>query len=103
MGKKCTWHYALFPAILMYKVLNNALFLNKKSFLIKKSNPPLCYFRKDEDETVFHLYFYCPNVRNLWNEFFFFDLSEGLMLPPLTLHAVAFGFSEKDYRKRNIL
>ena len=48
-----------------YKVLSNALFLNKKKILFQKSSPPLRSFCKEKDETVFHLYFYCPNVRNL--------------------------------------
>ena len=47
------------------KVLNNALFLNQKLFLFQKTKSPLYSFCKDENETVIHLYFYCPNVRNL--------------------------------------
>ena len=78
-----------------YNFLDNALFLNKKLFLFKKSNSPLCSFCKDRDETVFHLYFYCPNVRNLWNQLKFY-LAEDLTLPPQTLQAAVFGFSEKD-------
>ena len=53
--------------IVSSKGLSNALFLDKKLFLFKKSNLPLCSSCKEEDETAFHLYFYCPNVRNLWN------------------------------------
>ena len=34
----------------------------------RQSNSPLCSVCKEEDEIVFHLYFYCPNVRNLWNQ-----------------------------------
>ena len=67
-----------------YKVLNNVLFLNKKLFLFKKSQSPLCFFCKEEDETVLHLYFCCPNVRNLWNHLKFY-LAEHLTLPPQTL------------------
>ena len=58
----------------------------------KKSNSPLCSFCKEEDETVLHVYFYCPNVRNPWNQLNFF-LVEDLTLPPLTLQANVFGFS----------
>ena len=76
-------------------------FLNKKLFLFKKSNSPLCSFCKEEDETVFHLYFYCPNVRNLWNQLNFY-LAEDLTLPPKTLQAAVFGFSEKD-KTENII
>ena len=56
-----------------YKVLNNTLFLNKKLFLFKKSNSPLYSFCDEEDETVFLFFiFFCPNVRNLWNQLDFY-------------------------------
>ena len=84
-----------------YKVLNNALFVNKKPFLFKKSNTSLCSFCIEEDE-IFHLYFYCPNVRNLWNQLNFY-LEEDLMLPPQTLQAAVFGFSAKDNTENVIL
>ena len=41
------------------KILNNALLAIKKLNLFKKSNSPLCSSCKKEDETVFHLHFYC--------------------------------------------
>ena len=85
-----------------YKVLNNTLFLNKKLFLFKKSNSPLCSFCNEEDETVFHLYFYCPNVRNIWNQLDFY-LAEDFLLAPQTLQAAVFGFSEKDNTEKVIL
>ena len=79
-----------------YKALSNALILNKKLLLFQKSYSPLCSFSKKEDETVFHLCFYCPNVKNLWNQLKF-HLAGDLMLPPQTLQAVVFGFSKQDY------
>ena len=78
-----------------YKMLNTALFLNKNIFLFKKSNSPLCSFCKEEDETVFHFYFYCPNVKNLCSQLNFY-LAGDLTLLPQTLQTAAFGFSEKD-------
>ena len=77
------------------KVLSNALFLNKKPFLIKKLNLLLCSFCKEEDETIFHLYFHCPNVRNLCNQLKFYH-AKYFCLPPQTLQATIFGFSEKN-------
>ena len=85
-----------------YKVLNNVPFLNKKLFLFKKSNSQWCFFCKEEDETVFYLYLYCTNVRNLWNQLKFY-LAEDLTLPPQTLQAAVFGFSEKDNTENVIL
>ena len=69
---------------------------------MKKSNSPLWPFCKEEDETVFHLYFYCPNVRNLWNQLNVY-LAEDLMLPSQTLQAAAFGFPEKGNTEKVIL
>ena len=83
--------YEIFP------VLSFELFLNKKLFFFKKSNLLLCSFCNEKDETVFHLYFYCPNVRNCWNKLKFY-LPEDLMLPPQTLEAAVFG----DFVKGNI-
>ena len=77
-------------------------FLNKKLFLLKKSNSLLCSFCKEEGEIVFRLYFYCPNVRNLWNQLNF-NLAEDLTLPTQTLQAAVFGFSNKDNTKNVIL
>ena len=85
-----------------YTVLNNGLFLNKKLSIFKKSNLPLSSFCKDKDKTVFHLYFYCPNVRNHWNQLNFY-LAEDLMFPPQTLLAAVFGFSAKDNMENVIL
>ena len=62
----------------------------------------LCSFCKDEDETVFHLYFYSSNIRNIWNQLIFY-LAEELTLSPQTLQAAAFGFSERDNTKNVIL
>ena len=59
-------------------------------------------FCKEEVETVSNLYFYCPNVGNLWNQWDFY-LSEDLTLPLQTLQASVFGFSEKDNTENVIL
>ena len=56
------------------------------------------FFCKDEDETVFHLYFYCLKDGNLWNQLNFYP-AEHLTFPPQTLQAAVFGFSGKDNRK----
>ena len=80
-----------------YKVWNNALFGNKKLFLFMKSNLPLCSFCKDKYETVFHLYFYCPNVKNLWSQLNVYN-AEDLTLPP-QIAGYCFGFSKKNNTK----
>ena len=80
-----------------YKVLNNALFLNKQLFLFKNSNSPLCYFCKDVDETVIHLCFYCPNARNRWNQLNVY------LAEDLPILAEFWIFQGRQYRKRNAL
>ena len=82
--------------------MSNALFLNKKLFFFKKSNLLLCSFCNEKDETVFHLYFYCPNVRNCWNKLKFY-LPEDLMLPPQRLEAAVFGHFVKGNIENAIL
>ena len=85
-----------------YKVLNNVFFLNKKRFLFKKLNSPLYSFCKEEEETVFQIYFYYPNVRNLCNQLKFYP-AQDLTLSPQTLQVAVFGFSEKDNTENVIL
>ena len=71
-----------------YNVLRNAFFLNKK-LLFKKSNTPLCSFSKEEDKTIFHLYFFYTSLRNLWKQLKV-NLEEDLMLPPLNTAGCCF-------------
>ena len=78
-----------------YKVLNNALFQNKKLFLFKKSNSPLRSFCKEEDKTAFCFYFCYPDVRNLWNQLKFY-LAD-------TAGCCFWLFRERHYQKRNTL
>ena len=42
--------------VFQYKVLNNALYLNKHLYIFKLSDIKLCYFCNQEDETVIHLF-----------------------------------------------
>ena len=90
----------------LYKVLNNALFPNKKLFFYFFSLRNLIrhyvLFLKKKMNLYSILYFYCPNVRNLWNQLNFY-LAEDLILPPQTLQVAVFGFSEKDNTENIIL
>ena len=44
--------------VFQYKVLNNALYLNKHVYIFKLSETKLCSFCNQEDETIIHL---CAN------------------------------------------
>ena len=81
--------------IFQYKVLNNALYLNKHLYIFKLSDPKLCCFCSHEDETVIHLLANCSKSKTLWNslkEFF-----KGIInLPSLTPQSGIFGFLQTD-------
>ena len=45
-----------------YKILNNILFLNKKLFVFRKKNTPLCSFCNKEEQTLLHIFSECTYV-----------------------------------------
>ena len=51
-----------------YKILNNILFLNKKLFVFRKKNTPLCSFCNKEEETLLHIFSECTYVIYLWQQ-----------------------------------
>ena len=63
-----------------YKILDNFLYLNKKLVV----ETPLCSFCKENDETLIHLFVWCPVTKNLWNRFKMW-LSTAINLPELSL------------------
>ena len=69
--------------VFQYKVLNNALYLNKHLYIFKLSDIKLCSFCNQEDETVIHVFANCSKSKTLWNrlkEFF----KDTINLPSLT-------------------
>ena len=54
--------------IFQYKILNNALYLNKRLFQCKLVESPLCSMCGVEDETVTHLFAECRYSTKLWEE-----------------------------------
>ena len=42
--------------VFQYKVLNNALYLNKHLYIFKLSDTKLCSFSNQEDESIIHLF-----------------------------------------------
>ena len=47
---------------LQHKILDNILFLNKKIFIFRMKNTPLCYFRSKEEGKPLHIYSKCTSV-----------------------------------------
>ena len=99
-----TWKDVLYPSsyfnntrlrVFQYKVLNNALYLNKHLHIFKLSDTKLPYFCNPEDETIFHLFANCSKSKTLWNslkEFF----EDTINLPSLAPQSAIFGFLQTD-------
>ena len=51
-----------------YKILNNALYLNKMLLRFRKTPYPLCSFCKLHDENPIHIFSGCNQVISLWIE-----------------------------------
>lgn len=79
-----------------YKILNNALFLNNKLYIFKKTNSPLCSFCKSKDETVFHLFSECIYVLSMWSKLCSF-FKKVFSLPSLTPQTAIFGFTKNEH------
>ena len=80
-------HTTCFP----FKLLNNALYLNKMLFKYGKSGSPLCSFCNVKEETPYHLFYECSHTISLWNQLRHF-LSNSLNIPLLTPQSAIFGF-----------
>ena len=73
-----------------YKILNNILFLNKKLFVFRKKNTPLCSFCNKEEQTLLHIFSECTYVIYLWQQLATF-LENNLILPALTPQTALLG------------
>ena len=51
-----------------YKVLHNALYVNKMLFKFGKVISPRCSFCKLHEETIMHLFYDCLIVKRIWNQ-----------------------------------
>ena len=62
-------------------------------FICKKSSSPLCWFCKNADETILHLFYECNITKELWKSLIsFFD--KCLNLPYLTPQTAFLGFTD---------
>ena len=78
-----------------YKVLNNALYLNKHLYIFQLSNTKCRSFCNQEDITIIHLFGNCPKSKTLWNilkEFFKNIINLSLLTP----QSVIFGFLQAN-------
>ena len=63
-----------------FKIINNALFLNKKLSAVGITELPECSLCKQEAETAIHLFCQCPVTSELWEKL------QGCLSPNLKAH-----------------
>ena len=73
--------------VFQYKVLNNALCLNKHLYIFELTDTKLCSFCNQEDEAIVHLFANCLKRATLWNSLkeFLKDTINILSLTPPSL------------------
>ena len=84
-------------SIFQYKVLNNALYLNKYLYIFKLSDTKLFFFCSQEDETIIHLLANSPKGKTLWKSLKDF-LKDIINFTLLTLQSAIFGFLQTDHK-----
>ena len=86
-----------------FKVINSILYTNSKLYKIGFKTDDLCSFCKAESETLHHLLYQCPFVRQFWNDFqdYWHQLSNQQIR--LTLQDVLFGIITKPCPLLNLL
>ena len=77
-----------------YKILNNILYLNRRLYLMKKVESPLCSMCGMEVETLAHIIIHCKYSKKLWKDIKE-KCSSQLSLPDLTEEIVYLGWFSK--------
>ena len=85
-----------------YKIINNALFLNKKLSAMGVIESPECSLCKQEPETAIHLFCQCPVTSELWEKLQG-CLSPNLTLPRLTVKNALLGYMPTAAENKFIL
>ena len=57
-----------YSRMFQYKCLNSILFLNLPLFRMGLCSTPLCSFCQSENETISHLFCFCPVAKSLWRD-----------------------------------
>ena len=89
-----------YSRIFQYKILNNILFLNDKSFRLNLVPSPLCSLCKSAKENVKHLFFECSISKSLWYSLQL-NLKNHFHLKDLSLQSAVFGFLEEPKETSN--
>ena len=83
-------YITIYLSSFQYKILNNILLLNKKLFVFRNKNAPLCLFCNKEEGTPLHIFSECTYVIYLWQQLATF-LKNNLILPGLTPQTALLG------------
>lgn len=79
--------------IFQYKILHRILGVNKLLFKIKKAESPLCSFCNLQEETLEHLFWECPEIKNFWERCFnFMKQHIQIINSNLSLKSIILGF-----------
>ena len=82
-----------------YKIINNALFLNKKLFKMGLIDSPTCSFCRLLDESPVHFFCQCGVTVELWSKLQNW-LSPHLILPELDLKNALLGYTQSSCKNR---
>ena len=79
--------------VFQWKLLNNALFLNKMLYGFEISQDSLCCFCSLEEDTPMHIFYSCNHTQIFW-EILKYYIQNNLDLPSLTSQSAILGFIE---------
>ena len=88
--------YNTYMRSFQYKILNNVLFINKKSDTFGRKPSSLCSFCNLYDETPYHIFYECDRVKCLCSDLVQ-CFQNNLILPFLTPQTAIFGFLDSIY------
>ena len=80
-----------YSRMFQYKCLNSILFLNLPLFRMGLCSTPLCSFCQSENETISHLFCFCPVAKSLWRDLQQF-FAVKINIPDLDLQSAVVGF-----------
>lgn len=79
-----------------YKILNRILYTNQLLYKIGKAESPLCYFCQSELETLEHLLFKCPRIKEFWFEVYLLLSNQNIVSAPFDIKDIIFGVYESN-------
>ena len=59
----------MYPIDFQYRLINYILYTNVLLYKIGIVESPLCSFCCREDETIYHLFYFCEIIKDFWNKF----------------------------------